>query len=267
MTPGIRRTRSVPRGDASAPDLFGAALDIQGTAFCERCQTEKWGLPLREGYMGLLLFADNCWIIAMSPAEIKCMARAWYELLEKDGLRIAWGEAVWCSSAPDSLEATITVSDTVVTRRSREQGFKALGAWITFDGHFMKEIAESEVIAWRSFHAIRHLLCDNKMALKHSLRLLSSCVASSMYWCSGSWILTLSRCTHLRAIQDKMLRKIIYVPRRPTETADAHVIRWSKLLHNCRAKHKLLHGDEMYFANYSSWCGHVARVTKNGPET
>ena len=197
MTPGIRRTRSVPRGDASAPDLFGAALDIQGTAFCERCQTEKWGLPLREGNMGLLLFADNCWIIAMSPAEIKCMARAWYELLEKAGLRIAWGEAVWCSSAPDSLEATITVSDTVVTRRSREQGFKALGAWITFDGHFMKEIAEREVIAWRSFHAIRHLLCENKVALKHRLRLLSSCVASSMYWCSGSWILTLSRSTHL----------------------------------------------------------------------
>ena len=63
-----------------------------------------------------------------------------------------------------------------------------------------------------------------------------------------------------------MLRKIIYVPRRPTETAEAHVIRWSKLLHNCRAKHKLLHGDEMYFANYSSWCGHVARVTKMDPK-
>ena len=74
-------------------------------------------LPLGEGYMGLFLFADNCWIIAMSPAELKCMARAWNELREKAGLRIAWEEAVLCSSAPDSLEATITVSDTVITRR------------------------------------------------------------------------------------------------------------------------------------------------------
>ena len=104
-----------------------------------------------------LLFADNSWIIAMSPAELKCMARVWNELLEKAGPRIAWEEAVWCSSAWDSLEATITVSDTVVTRRSREQGFKTLGAWITFDGHFMKEIAEREVIAWRSFFALRQL--------------------------------------------------------------------------------------------------------------
>ena len=99
----------------------------------------------------------------MSPAELKCVARTWNELLEKAGLRIAWEDAVWCSSALDSLEATITVSDTLITRRSREQGFNALGAWITFDGHFMKEIAEHEVIAWRAFYAIRHLLCDNKV--------------------------------------------------------------------------------------------------------
>ena len=147
--------------------------------------------------MGVYFFATT----ATSPAELKCMARAWNELLDKPGLRIGWEEAVWCSSAPDSLEATITVSDTVITRRSREHGFKALGAWITVDGHFMKEIAEREVIARRSFYAIRHLLCDNKVALKHRLRFLSSCVASSMYWCSGSWILTQSQCTHLRAIQ------------------------------------------------------------------
>ena len=140
---------------------------------------------------GVLLFADKCWLTAMSPAKLKCMARAWTELLEKAGLRIAWEEAV-CSSAPDSLEATITVSDTVITRRTGEHGFKALGAWITFDGHFVKEIAEREVIAWRSFYAIRNLLCDNKVALRHRLRRLSSCVASSMYWCSGSWILTVT---------------------------------------------------------------------------
>ena len=96
--------------------------------------------------MGLLLFADNCWLTAMSPAELKCMARAWNELLEK---------AVWCPSAPDSLEAKIVVDDTVITRRTREQGFKALGAY----GHFVEEIAERVVIAWRSFCAIRKLLC------------------------------------------------------------------------------------------------------------
>ena len=37
MTPGIRRTRSVPQGDPCASDLFGAARDIPATALCERC--------------------------------------------------------------------------------------------------------------------------------------------------------------------------------------------------------------------------------------
>ena len=128
-----------------------------------------------------------------------------------------------------------------------------------------KELAEREVIARRSFCAIRKLLCNNKVALRHRLRLLSSCVASSFYWCSGSWILTQSQCTNLRAIPDKMLRRMIFVPGSATETPGTHMIRWSKLLHNCRAKHKISHGDEMYFASYFSWCGHVARLTKVDP--
>ena len=36
------------------------------------------------------------------------MARAWNGL---QGLRVAWQEAVWCCSAPDTLEANISVSD------------------------------------------------------------------------------------------------------------------------------------------------------------
>ena len=75
-----------------------------------------------EGYTGLLLLTDNYWIIAMSPAELKCMARAWNELLEKAGLRIPWEEAAWCSSAPDSLEATITVDHIRRSFRERNCG-------------------------------------------------------------------------------------------------------------------------------------------------
>ena len=44
------------------------------------------------------------------------------------------------------------------------------------------------------------------------------------------------------------------------------MIRWSKLLHNCRTKHKILHVDGMYFASYFSWCGHVARLEITDPQ-
>ena len=68
--------------------------------------------------------------------------------------------------AQDSLTASDTVSETVVTRRTREEGFNALGLLITFDGHFTKELAEREVSVWRRFYALRQLLCGNNVALK-----------------------------------------------------------------------------------------------------
>ena len=196
------------------------------------------------GYLGLVLFAENCWIIAMSPGELQTMARAWNDLLKFSGLKIDGGEALWCSTAQDSVAASVTVSDTIITRRTREEGFKALGVWITFDGRFTEELAEREVSAWRRFNALRQSLCDNNVALKYRLRLLTSCVVSSVYWSAESWILTRTQCAHLRAVQDGMLGKMIYVPRLPGESAETHMTRWARLLRNCRAKHNFQHGDE-----------------------
>ena len=150
-------------------------------------------------YLGLLLFADRRWIIAMSPRELQTMARAWNELLKTSGLQIDWSEAVWCSTAQDSLAASITVSDRLLTRRGREEGFKALGVWFTFDGHFTKELAEREVAAWRRFYANRQLLCDNNAALKYRLRLLTSCRVIHVLVCRKLDPHTHTMCTSARS--------------------------------------------------------------------
>ena len=104
---------------------------------------------------------------------------------------------------------------------------------------------------------------DNNVALKYRLRLLTSCVLSSMYWCAGGWILKCTQCAHLRAVLDRMLRKMIFVPRLLNENA---MTRWARPLPNCRAKHKFQHGDEKYFASYFSWCGHTARIATRDPK-
>ena len=62
------------------------------------------------------------------------------------------------------------------------------------------------------------------------------------------------------ALQDKMLRGMVCVPRKHTENAETHMIRWARLLRNCRTKHQLLHGDKAYF-----WCGRAARMTVTDP--
>ena len=35
--------------------------------------------------LGLLLFADTCWIVAMSPGKLQTFSRAWNELLQSGG--------------------------------------------------------------------------------------------------------------------------------------------------------------------------------------
>ena len=145
----------------------------------------------------------------MSTAELQTMASMWNKLLREAGLRIDWSEAVWCTTAQDGLSGSIKVSDDTITRRKREEDFKALGVWITINGHFTKEIAEREVTAWRRFNALRHQLCIDNVTLKCSLRLLTSCVMLSMYWCADSCILTRTQCAHLRAVQDRMLKNSV----------------------------------------------------------
>ena len=89
LTPGIRRTLSVPQGEPCAANLFGASLDVLATAYCKKCQAEKWELRVDGKCMGVPLFADNSSLIATSPVELRCMASAWNELLVCARLRIA----------------------------------------------------------------------------------------------------------------------------------------------------------------------------------
>ena len=166
------------------------------------------------GCLGLLLFAAR--------------QSAWNELLKSCGLQIAWREALWCSTAQECLAASITVSETMITRRTREEVFKALGVRITFDGHFTRELAEREISEWR---------CRKLDPHTHTM------------------------CTSARSTDLHTHRKMIYVRRFLDECADTHMTRWARLLRFCRAKHKLPRCDEIYFVSYFSWCGHIARIT------
>ena len=78
----------------------------------------------------------------------------------------------WNSTAPEAKAGFLDFADAMARGRRRKtaqslQQAKGMApeltigcVWITFDGHFTKELAEREVSAWRRFHALRHLLCD-----------------------------------------------------------------------------------------------------------
>ena len=84
------------------------------------------GLLVGSSYLGLMLFADSCWIIVDLA-----MARARKELLTATGIQINWSDAccqtVLFPTAQDSLAASITVSDSSSTRRGGLQNVGCVG--------------------------------------------------------------------------------------------------------------------------------------------
>ena len=46
--------------------------------FDNLCQERKWGIQVEPGkYLGILMFADNFWLFARSPAMLQDMYNAW----------------------------------------------------------------------------------------------------------------------------------------------------------------------------------------------
>ena len=127
------------------------------------CQEMKWRLVVGGVIFGFRLLTDNCWFVAMSAAELQTMTNAWNSLLRQAG-------------------GSMKVFDKNITRRQREEEFKALGVW----GSLLmvtsqKVIAERELTAGRKLSAFHHKLCNKDVELKCRLRLLTSGVLSSMY--------------------------------------------------------------------------------------
>ena len=262
VTPGIRRTRSVPQGGPCAADLFGAALDRPACRFVKLCQDMKWGLPVGGSFLGLLLFTDNCWIMAISIKELQIMTNALNSSLKQVGLHIDWSETVRCTTAHNSPTGSVHVFERIISRKPREKEFKALGAWITFHGHFTEEIAEREVakILCTTTHALQQGYWAEIWAeVAFVVRAVSNVLVpwqldsdtDAMHPFAGS------------AGSD--VEKMIYVAWGDEESTESFLIRWARLLRNCRCKHKLLHADETYFARYFSWCGHIARISTRDP--
>ena len=99
-------------------------------------------------------------------------------------------------------------------RASRKVGFQVLGTKVTFDSSDDVELHNRFDRAWRAFYKFTALLCCQTALLGERFRLLDTLVASTLFWCSGSWNLTLKQMSKLLGIQQKMLQKMIPAKKR-----------------------------------------------------
>ena len=138
LMPGVRRTH----GDPFAAIVSGVVLDVPAMAFCKRVPSRVLGAARGWQVHGVTAFRRQLLahsnVTSGTPMHGSCMERT--AGMRRTANRV---ERVYVSPF-DSLVANIEAEDKVVARMPREQGFKASGVWITFDGHFVKELAERE---------------------------------------------------------------------------------------------------------------------------
>ena len=258
----VTRSRSLLQGDPAAPSIFNATLDIPASAFLQQASHKGWGCRLDSGtYISLVLYADNFWLFAKSPAQLAEMTLTWLEILRKSGWDVPLREATWCTTGHDDNQHwQVLVQDVAVPRALRAVGFQVLGAQVTFDNCFEVELQNRFARAWRAFYKYRHLLCCKTAPIASRFRLLASLVENALFWCSGSWNLTARQIQKLRGIQQSMLEKMVAVRRHTDETMGHFMERFHSRIKQLKMTSEFLDWDRRYHKSVYEWAGHVAHM-------
>eukprot|EP00973_Karenia_brevis_P005186 712462-Karenia_brevis.AAC.1 len=81
----VNKNKALIQGDPSAPEIFNLALDLPVQKFFMMCQKHKWGFEMNWNgsniFLGILVFADNFWLICTNPHHHPKMLRAWLAIL------------------------------------------------------------------------------------------------------------------------------------------------------------------------------------------
>ena len=122
------------------------------------------------------------------------------------------------------------------------------------------ELGERISRTWRAFFANREFLCCRRSPLGKRFELLTSLVSHSLFWCSGSWNLTRRQESRLRAVQHKMMMKMLGLRCLAGESKGEYMARVGRKLKHLRTVHGIRLWHKVYLKSVYSWAGHVARM-------
>jgi hypothetical protein len=114
--------------------------------------------------------------------------------------------------------------------------------------------------AWANFWKLWPLLGKRDGNLEKRFKLLQSTVAMSLLWCSETWTLTVKQKRYLRSVQRLMLRKILFVRRRPEEEYVPWIRRATKLAEERARRAGVKCWLAMHLESKWRWAGQLANM-------
>ena len=212
-------------------------------------------------YLPILAFCDNFWLLAKSPQELQNMSAIFFGRCKAAGWQIPLDECVWTTTARDEDERwKLVVEDRVIERRSRDDGFKALGCIISADGHIQLELQNRFSQAWNAFYKHSATLCSKAAPINTRLELLKMFVEPSLFWCPGSLHLNCTQKANLRGLQREMVMKMCRPRRKKDEGDDVFFPRINDYISSVIVRNNWLTWDLRAKDYYFKWAGQVARM-------
>jgi hypothetical protein len=151
--------RGLRQGSVLSPRLWPEYLADTLEPFWASCQANGWGICLEGGdvatssWLPLVCYADDCVLLAKSPAEAQAMARELGRHLAGVGHRANATKSRWISLGPEG--AGIRLSGEPLRRAD---GMVVLGSWIAAAAeHVPRETEHRRAEAWSKFWTLAPL--------------------------------------------------------------------------------------------------------------
>ena len=250
---------------------FHHALSQPVQLFWNFCQANFYGVRIGRGnatdfHLGIILFADNFWLIAKNPKELVTTSDKWYDLLQQYGWRYPPSEYVYSTTCPDTFRIPkIIFRGSEVTRRTHKEGIKVLGSYICFDGSFGTELDFRIAKAWGLFWKFREVLCAFTQNLVQRIRILNKTVQKTLFYGSGSWHLTKSQINQLSGVQFKMIRKMIKFICKPWESMEFFMARTNGVIKTILDNNNFERWSDTYIRLTYTWAGSIGRLVQRDP--
>jgi hypothetical protein len=249
----------------SAPSLFNLILDAPAFEFEQECRRKGWGFNMDGFAVPIILFADNCWLLARDPKELENMTESWIKCLTQHGFHIPVDEISVCTTAPDDSPCRVHVGGSRLIRKPRAVGYKVLGTILSFDGRNSAEIKDRMNKAERAFWANRTSFINKSNNIVSKLKLLAEILRAVGLWCACVWHLTQKQKSQLRALQTKLMRKFITV--KDTGMLDETMGKLGRKIGYWKRKAGWVDIDKLQEKLVHNWGGHVARMETYRPDS
>ena len=250
--------RSLVQGDPSAPSLFNLILDGPVFEFEQECRRRGWGFDLDGFAVPIILFADNCWLLAKNPKELQEMTAVWIKFLTEHNFHIPIDEISVCTTAPDYSPCQVTVGGVLRARKPRAVGYKVMGTTLSFDGRNTAELKDRLGKTERAFWANRYTFVNKSNNIVSKLKLLAEILRAVGLRCACVWHLTQKQKGQLRVFQTKLMRKFITV--KETGMLDDAMGKLGRKICNWKKKAGWIDLDKLQDKLVRNWAGHVARM-------